>query len=74
MKHFHTYNSIFPIQLFHVMFFSGSTLGEISVDECLDFIAEAINNAHGKTKYTSAGNVSNYCRKKRDICNCAHKN
>ena len=44
-----------------MMFIIGSTLGEISIDQCLDYIAEGINNAHQKTKYVSAGNKRAAC-------------
>lgn len=37
--------------LIYFNFHPGSTLGKIPVETCLSYIAEAINNAHRKTKY-----------------------
>ena len=43
--------------------FSGSTCGEISIEECLDKIADCINEAHAKTKYVITGRNEEYCLK-----------
>ena len=41
----------------HVLDFSGSTCGEISVDECLDRIGETINLAHKQTNSVVTGKI-----------------
>lgn len=38
-------------------YFVGSTVGKISIEKCLDNIAEAINNAHSATNNVITGTV-----------------
>lgn len=42
-------------------FHPGSTCGKISIDECIENIAETINIGHSKTKTAVAGIVKNLC-------------
>jgi endonuclease IV len=45
------------IQIHIYILISGSTCGKISVDKCLDNIAESINQAHSKTNNVITGKI-----------------